>query len=70
MALTVENGMVSKDGSVYTVKLRKGVKFHNGNAFTARGVADGEYRVYDRAGNFLSLSRAEGGELRATKNFF
>ena len=43
---------------------------YNGNAFTARGVADGEYRVYDRAGNFLSLSRAEGGELRAIKNFF
>jgi len=35
---TVENGMVSKDGSVYTVKLRKGVKFHNGNAFTAADV--------------------------------
>ena len=43
---------------------------YNGNAFTARGVADGEYRVYDRAGNFLSLSRAEDGELRAIKNFF
>lgn len=42
----------------------------NGNAFTARGVADGSYRVYDRAGNFLSLSRAEGGELHAIKNFF
>ena len=43
---------------------------YSGNAFTARGVADGEYRVYDRAGNFLSLSRAEGGELHAIKNFF
>ncbi len=43
---------------------------YNGNAFTARGVADGEYRVYDRAGSFLSLSRAEGGELHAIKNFF
>ena len=43
---------------------------YNGNAFTARNVADGDYRVYDRAGNFLSLSRAEDGELRAIKNFF
>ena len=43
---------------------------YNGNAFTARGVADGEYRVYDRAGNFLSLSHAEDGELHAIKNFF
>jgi len=43
---------------------------YNGNAFYARGIADGEYRVYDRVGNFLSISRAENGELRAVKNFF
>ncbi len=43
---------------------------YNGNPFTARGVADGDYRMYDRAGYFLSLSHAEGGELRAIKNFF
>lgn len=43
---------------------------YNGNPFSARNVADGGYRVYDRAGNFLSLSHAEGGELRAIKNFF
>ena len=43
---------------------------YNGNAFYAQGVADGEYRVYDRAGNFLSLSRAADGELHAVKNFF
>lgn len=43
---------------------------YNGNAFTARNVADGDYRVYDRAGNFLSLSRAAGGEVHAIKNFF
>ena len=42
----------------------------NGNAFYAQGIADGTYRVYDRAGNFLSLSRAENGELHAAKNFF
>ena len=42
----------------------------NGNAFYAQGIADGTYRVYDRAGNFLSLSRAEGGEVHAIKNFF
>ena len=43
---------------------------YNGNPFVARGVADGDYRVYDRAGRFLSLSHAESGELRAIKNFF
>jgi peptide/nickel transport system substrate-binding protein len=32
---TVENGLISKDYSVYTIKLRKNVKFHNGNPLTA-----------------------------------
>jgi peptide/nickel transport system substrate-binding protein len=35
---TQANGLVSKDGSVYTLKLRKNVKFHNGNEFTADDV--------------------------------
>ena len=35
---TLENGLVSKDGSIYTLKLRKGVKFHNGNEFNADDV--------------------------------
>ena len=43
---------------------------YNGNPFRVQGVADGDWRVYDRAGRFLSLSHAEGGELRAIKNFF
>ena len=43
---------------------------YNGNPFYAQDIADGDWRVYDRAGRFLSLSHAEGGELRAIKNFF
>lgn len=35
---TTANGGVSKDGSVYTIKLRKGIKFHNGNELTADDV--------------------------------
>jgi peptide/nickel transport system substrate-binding protein len=35
---TVENGLISKDYSVYTIKLRKNVKFHNGNPLTADDV--------------------------------
>ena len=35
---SIANGLVSKDGSVYTIKLRKNVKFHNGNPLTADDV--------------------------------
>jgi len=35
---SVANGLVSKDGSVYTIKLRKGIKFHNGKELTADDV--------------------------------
>ncbi|MEW5815377.1 MAG: ABC transporter substrate-binding protein, partial [Spirochaetota bacterium] len=31
---TVENGGISKDGTTYRFKIRKGVKFHSGNALT------------------------------------
>ncbi len=43
---------------------------YNGNPFHARGLADGDWRIYDRAGRFLALSHAEGGEVRPIKNFF
>lgn len=43
---------------------------YNGNSFHAENASDGIWRLYDRAGNFLALSRAEGGEMRAIKNFF
>ena len=35
---TTKNGLVSKDGSVYTIKLKKNIKFHNGNELTADDV--------------------------------
>ena len=41
-----------------------------GNPITVPGLADGTYRVYDRAGELLCLSRAEGGTLTSIKNFF
>lgn len=42
----------------------------HGNPIPARGLADGVYRVYDRDGSFLCLSRAENGTLHSIKNFF
>ena len=41
-----------------------------GNPVTLPGTADGTYRVYGQAGDFLCLSRARGGALTAVKNFF
>lgn len=40
-----------------------------GNPFSA-DVPDGTYRIYGIAGDFLALSRAEGGLLTSVKNFF
>jgi len=42
----------------------------NGAALPMEGVEDGLYRIYSSAGEFLCLSRAEGGILTAVKNFF
>lgn len=51
-----------------TVLLERRVR--NGNPITAENLTDGLYRVYDRTGVFLCLSRAERGTLRSVKNFF
>lgn len=42
----------------------------NGNTLAAKGLSDGTYRVYAKSGEFLCLSRAEGGVLTSIKNFF
>ena len=41
-----------------------------GNPVTLPGTADGTYRLYGQAGDFLCLSQARGGELTALKNVF
>jgi peptide/nickel transport system substrate-binding protein len=42
---SVQNGGISADGTVYTFKIRQGVKFHNGNDFTASDAAYSWERV-------------------------
>src|SRR5574341_2311055 len=45
--LLAESWDVSKDGLTYTFKLKKGVKWHDGQPFTARDVAFTFYSVLD-----------------------
>ena len=45
-------------------------RVRNGGPITDEALADGVYRVYGRNGDFLCLSRAEGGTLTSIKNFF
>lgn len=42
----------------------------NGALVPASGLPNGEYRVYDPAGGFAALCRAEGGRLKTIKSFF
>ena len=43
----------------------------NGNPFTVRQeLPEGVYRVYGQSGEFLCLSRLEGGVMTSLKNFF
>ena len=48
----------------------KETRVRNGGSITDEHLADGTYRVYSRNGDFLCLSRAEGGTLTSIKNFF
>lgn len=45
-------------------------RVRNGNPVTAPELPDGVYRVHGQNGEFLCLSRAEGGTLTSIKNFF
>ena len=56
---------------VYTVASpRQEERCRHGNPLTAKGLADGTYRVYGLEGEFLCLSSAAGGTLTSIKNFF
>jgi len=49
---------------------RQEARCRNGNPVEDPACPDGTYRVYGQNGDFLCLSRAEGGILTSIKNFF
>lgn len=57
------------DSSAVVIDAEQKLKCLNGNAFTF-DAPDGVYRVYDGAGSFLMLGRAEDGILHTVKSFF
>ncbi len=69
-----ESWEVSDDGLVYTIKLREGVTFHNGDAFDAEDViytfnrsSDPEQSIHSRViGNVASLEKLNDLEVRFT----
>lgn len=55
----------------YTVPTaRQESRCRNGNSLSDPACPDGTYRVYGQNGEFLCLSKAEGGILTSIKNFF
>ena len=52
-----------------TLTEKQEARCRNGNSFSVK-LDDGTYRVYSRAGEFLALSKAEGGVLSTVKSFF
>jgi peptide/nickel transport system substrate-binding protein len=53
---TLENGGISEDGTVYTFKLRQGVKFHDGADFNAEAVKISYQRLFDKNAPFYDAT--------------
>lgn len=54
-----------------TLSNRKAHKMCNGTRVSVQGIEEGTvYRVYDEAGNFLTISEAEDGLLKILKTFY
>lgn len=53
------------------VSEKKAKKMCNGTQVSVQGIVEGAtYRVYDEGGNFLTISRVEGGLLKILKTFY
>lgn len=58
--LLAESWSPNKDGSVWTFKIRKGVKFHDGREMTAKDVVASINRIADPANGSNALSAMKG----------
>ena len=58
--LLAESWSPNKDGSVWTFKIRKGVKFHDGSPMTAKDVVASINRIADPANGSNALSALKG----------
>ena len=52
-----------------TLTEKQETRCRNGNSFTLK-IADGTYRVYGKSGEFLALSKVDGGVMSTIKSFF
>ena len=52
-----------------TLTEKQALRTRNGNSFSI-GLADGTYRAYDEAGEFLMLAKVENGTMFTIKSFF
>ena len=52
-----------------TLTEKQALRARNGNAFSI-DIADGTYRAYDEAGEFLMLAKVEDGTMSTIKSFF
>ncbi len=52
-----------------TLTDKQALRCRNGNSFSI-ALADGTYRAYDQAGEFLMLAKADGGIMSTIKSFF
>ncbi len=63
--------MVFEEYPRLTLSKRKAHKMCNGTKVAVQGIEEGVvYRVYDEAGNFLTISEAEDGLLKILKTFY
>jgi len=62
------DSMFRNDPAV-TLTEKQELRCRNGNSFTL-GIADGTYRVYSQAGEFLALSKVYSGVMSTIKSFF